>query len=589
MYLHGDYIIVATRIEFLQRATYPEELSLTPRKSSSDVDLGSPYRESPEVPVATEPNANTQTPEEEAVHWWQQRVTAGALVGSMEQGPTPAALQVLRRRRLIVHPPGNWAFVVRGPSEVEDQDVLRANYWPLVGLVLGRYAPACIDRLSALRLYAGDESIRQTLDIRHRANQSEWRLSVMSGYEILLRPDDDARASTTGPSATQLTVGGVGLSVCSAPPLMLSLTVGEIRRAPELVAIWLKSLIVSRAALHEAYQASPRPVLLRRMAHLADDVGNQRLASTIDDVLLAQSRTVVSRANTGVGSSIILPRYVERSVALSNSGREAWLDRYLANFTHAADQLAERLSYTEAALQPSSANVTLAFARQAKREDTYHSTTIEGYRIQRSDVEAVVSGHATAGRTADEVERLMALTGYSRAFDFVLRQVSAVGGAPMVNEALILDVSVELWSPSIDAGIVAPDDLRKWRTRAVQIAGSDYAPPSADKLSQLMRLVVEQVQATSVGPIARAALLHWAFVHAHPFIDGNGRIARLLMNYLLTHHGHAWTTIRADERATYFHALERAHLRIDLGPFADVVAAATTRAAVDRDAWSRAR
>ncbi|WP_373062262.1 hypothetical protein [Gemmatimonas sp.] len=172
----------------------------------------------------------------------------------------------------------------------------------------------------------------------------------------------------------------------------MSLTVGDVRTAPDLVAVWLRSLVVGRAALDvtdDAYRGNPRPLLLRRMAHIASDFGNDRLASTIESVLQSHTRSKITRANTGVGTNIVIPRYVERSVA--HGGREAWLDRYRANFTRAAEQLTTRLAAVDAEVVPAQPAETLAFARQAKLEDTCHSTTIEGHRITRDEVEAVVS------------------------------------------------------------------------------------------------------------------------------------------------------------------------------------------------------
>ncbi|MEO7521707.1 MAG: Fic family protein [Gemmatimonas sp.] len=483
---------------------------------------------------------------------------------------------------------------MRGPEQTADERVLHANYWALASVALARYTPAVIDRLTALRLYTGDESIRPQLDVRHAANKSEWRLEILRGYEIILRPaDGTASAGATLPTTREQRIGGIPVPVVSPERLLMSLTVGDVRAAPDLVAIWLRSLVIGTTALDEAYRANPRPVLLRRMAHIASDVGNDRLATTIDGVLAAHTRSTLTRANTGVGTNILIPRYVERSVGVG--GREAWLDRYRAHFTNAAEQLTERLGPVEAETTASGPEETLAFAREAKLEDAYHSTTIEGYRITRDEVEAVIAGRPYAGRTPDEIERLMALKGYSQAFDWVLKQIGgketsdvktgALLARPRITEELILDIFLELWSPSVDAGIVDSADLRRWRARPVQIKSSDHAPPSAEKLPQLMRLVVEQAQQAPAGPVARAAFLHWAFVHAHPYMDGNGRVARLLMNYLLAGAGLPWTTIRAEERAPYFRALERAHLALDLAPLADFVAMAVRRAALERSAW----
>ena len=75
------------------------------------------------------------------------------------------------------------------------------------------------------------------------------------------------------------------------------------------------SRIAGTSAPDEAYWATPRPVLLRRMAHRAADIGNGRQAAAMEQRLAAHTRRMRALANTGVGTSLVLPRYVERSVA----------------------------------------------------------------------------------------------------------------------------------------------------------------------------------------------------------------------------------------------------------------------------------
>lgn len=86
-----------------------------------------------------------------------------------------------------------------------------------------------------------------------------------------------------------------------------------------------------------------------------------------------------------------------------------------------------------------------------------------------------------------------------------------------------------------------------------------------------MRVLVDDVNALATGPITRAVVAHWGFVHVHPFMDGNGRLSRLLMNLFLGVGGIPWTTIRAEERDPYFAALEQAHVKENYAAFAEFV------------------
>ena len=74
-------------------------------------------------------------------------------------------------------------------------------------------------------------------------------------------------------------------------------------------------------------------------------------------------------------------------------------------------------------------------------------------------------------------------------------------------------------------------------------------------------------------PGVRAILGHWLFGYIHPFPDGNGRIARFLMNTLLAGGGYPWTIIRVDDREEYLSALETASVESRLEPFAKFVVA----------------
>jgi Fic family protein len=91
-------------------------------------------------------------------------------------------------------------------------------------------------------------------------------------------------------------------------------------------------------------------------------------------------------------------------------------------------------------------------------------------------------------------------------------------------------------------------------------------PASFFELSPIAaRVVLAQI------PV-RAVLAHWLVGYVHPFPDGNGRVARLLMNALFADGGYPWTVIRVDERDAYLAALEAASVDGDVRPFARFVA-----------------
>ena len=104
-----------------------------------------------------------------------------------------------------------------------------------------------------------------------------------------------------------------------------------------------------------------------------------------------------------------------------------------------------------------------------------------------------------------------------------------------------------------------------------------YLPPRweavCDAMPALFRLLEHEPE-----PGVRAVLGHWLFGYVHPYPDGNGRIARFLMNATLASGGYPWTVILMDDRIAYLTALDRASIDNDIGPFAEFLAKRVTRA-----------
>ena len=508
-------------------------------------------------------------PRREALAWWEEHVSAHRYVGPRAELPSAPVVRVLRDEELISETPGGWAWVVLGRENPDALQALRQNYWPLVQVALNEYRPAEIFRISAVRLLVGDMTLPRMLHVRHAASRSKHRLEVSEGLEVALVPDE----VPSGPpghegagSIVRVRIGNLELPVSSPERTLLSLTLGDIRDHRDLVFAWLRSLVVAQPTLEAAYEINPRHVLMARVGHLARDLGNNRLADQVDRVLSSHHRHHVSRTVTGVGKDLVVPAYM----TARPSTRDPGLDRLQARLSHAAEVVSKVVNEAEQRIVPVTEAAALRIARLAKLEDTYHSTTIEGYRITRNEVRAVLEGAPFEGRTADEITQLMALKGYSRAFDRTLTLIrDAFGrGGPELDEGLIFDLHLELWGPSIDAGVVTAAEMRGWRESPVFIRQSLHVPPGPEKVGRYMTQLIEQINGLDVGPLARAVLTHWGFVHVHPFMDGNGRLARLLMNYMLSGSGLPWTTVRAEERPAYFGALERAHVADEFAPLA---------------------
>lgn len=517
-------------------------------------------------------------PRDEARAWAASVTATNQVVGTTEELPSPAATAILRRERVLVDVLDRTAWVLRAPDDESDDAVRHRVYWPLVRLLTARSAPAALDRLAAVRALVGDETPRPSLVIRQGRNRSERSYRLTPDHELVVTPLPERvapeLAGLTGAGAPRtLVVAGELLPVTAPAWILQALTVGDLRADLPLVGAWLRGLAVGLTDLERVFSVVERPIVLARIGVLAREAGNvelaNRIAITIHD--LCGRLPSPSRARR---SALVLPP----TVASAPRTSAPWLDRFAELFGRGASELRAAKVGLPVPSALARADI-LKVARAAKREDTYHSTTIEGYRVSREEVDAVLSGRATtANRTADEVRRLMALRGYAVAFDKTLELLPARTERLELGEEQIHDLSAALWWPSIDAGIVDTTDLRTWRNRPAFIRGSLHVPPGHEKVPSLMALTCRLMNELEASPVIRAAMVHWAFETIHPYPDGNGRIGRLVMNLVLGAEGQPWITILADEREEYFTALQRAQVDEKFRPWGRFLATHAARA-----------
>ena len=97
------------------------------------------------------------------------------------------------------------------------------------------------------------------------------------------------------------------------------------------------------------------------------------------------------------------------------------------------------------------------------------------------------------------------------------------------------------------AGLIAPRALAGYRNDAVYLRTSRYVPPRWEAVRDAMPALFDLLE-NEPEPGVRAVLGHWLFGYIHPYPDGNGRMARFLMNAMLASGGYPWTVIRVEDR-----------------------------------------
>src|SRR5581483_9934145 len=210
------------------------------------------------------------------------------------------------------------------------------------------------------------------------------------------------------------------------------------------------------------------------------------------------------------------------------------------------------------------------------KSDAYHSLSIEGYSVTPQLIERVQVGNWDPDHHDDDRKNRDALAarGYWQAFQNVKAAVAdIISGANSGARARAthMDWYRELFQPCAAAGIIPVGALAGYRNDAVYIRTSRYVPPRweavRDAMPELFNLLEQEEH-----PAVRAVLGHWLFGYIHPFPDGNGRMARFLMNVMLASGGYPWTVIRKEDRDTYLSALDTASIDMKIAPFTAFVA-----------------
>lgn len=198
------------------------------------------------------------------------------------------------------------------------------------------------------------------------------------------------------------------------------------------------------------------------------------------------------------------------------------------------------------------------------KSDAYHSLSIEGYSVTPVLIERVRQGNWNReGDAKDRKDRdALAARGYWQAFQLVKKSVDEViGGAPAgaVARNEHMDWYRQLYQPQVAAGAMRPGDFAGYRNGPVYLRTSRYVPPRWEAVRDGMPVFFDLLEAEPEACV-RAVLGHWLFGYIHPYPDGNGRVARFLMNVMLAAGGYPWTVIRLRDRNTYLAALDRASI-----------------------------
>lgn len=180
---------------------------------------------------------------------------------------------------------------------------------------------------------------------------------------------------------------------------------------------------------------------------------------------------------------------------------------------------------------------------------TYSSNALEGNSLTESETKVIIEDGLTIG--GKSIKEHMEVLGHSEAFSFI----HDIASSELLSEEDLLKIH------SLVYGRVDKDQAGIYRDKRIFLSGSKYSFPKPEEVQPLMTEFFNKLPAmkNELHPVVFAAQAHKEFVFIHPFVDGNGRVGRLLMNLLLIQAGHLITIIPPVLRSKYIASLEEAH------------------------------
>ncbi|MFK8795818.1 Fic family protein [Planococcus plakortidis] len=197
-------------------------------------------------------------------------------------------------------------------------------------------------------------------------------------------------------------------------------------------------------------------------------------------------------------------------------------------------------------------------------EWTYNSNAIEGNTLSLIETKVVMEDGLTIG--GKRLQEHFEVINHSEAISFIEDQV---------NQSETLDERTLKMIHYLILKNIDDENAGAYRTINVRISGSQHEPPHFLQVENAMQELFDwyNQEKDRLHPVELAALFHFKFVYIHPFADGNGRTARLLMNLILMSHSYPPAIVKAEnsQRLTYYEVLETASVQGNTQPFIELI------------------
>jgi hypothetical protein len=449
-----------------------------------------------------------------------------------------------------------WYMLARPDVAVGDSGAWYANFWEFLNIYLNeRFGDDyCLSAESSLELYTEMPIIpKQVIIIVTKGGSSNY--SLLHDTSMLIYADKknfpEDRKVING-----LQVFPLETALCKATPTYF-------KNSPENAEIALR-LVKAPSELSKAIIKLNAKSAANRIVGAYQFLGASNFAKTIREdleaigMLINAENPFKQAAPLILHSTKILSPYAARIEALWAEMREQIDD-----------------VFPKAPGLPKNSKKYLTHVDEVYEDDAYNSLSIEGYKVTFDLIERVKNNNWNPDLNLEDknTRNALAAKGYYEAFQEVKKTVGEILTGKNAGKILHRDLQAwyrKLFLPSTQAGIISIEQLIGYRNDRVHIRGSRHVPPPKEAVVDSMEALFNCIQQEK-SPSVRAILGHYMFVFIHPYMDGNGRISRFLMNAMLASGGYPWTVIEVTKRTRYMNALKIADEERNLRPFAKFI------------------
>ncbi|MEE8429451.1 MAG: Fic family protein [Gammaproteobacteria bacterium] len=488
----------------------------------------------------------------EAMHALQERGVAAIRSGDL----TRTHRERLRRNGFLQEVIKGWYVPARPDEAAGESTAWYAAFWHFCATYLQhRFGIAwCLSPEQSLSLHAENWAVPRQLLVR--SSRAHNNITTLPHDTSLL----DIRASI--PEDKDIETKD-GLRLFSLPAALIACAPGYFRQNPTDMRTALSMVRDASEVLDQLLEGG-HSTIAGRLAGAFRNIGRNRIADDIVQTMRAAGYDI--REND--------PFETQVPVMLSAREQSPYVNRIRLMWQEMRGPIIER--FPKAPGLPKDTEAYLKRVEDVYVTDAYHSLSIEGYRVNPELIERVRSGNWNPdGDKGDrDYRNALAARGYWQAYQAVCKSIGKIMQSE--NPATVADDDHRTWyremfAPGVTAGLLRPADLAGYRNGPVYIRRSMHVPPSREAVRDTMPAFFDLLR-EETEPSVRIVLGHFIFVYIHPYIDGNGRMGRFLMNVMLAGSGYPWTVIPLQERDAYMAALEEASVRQDIVPFANFLA-----------------